>query len=136
MADKEDVRELARKLDHWAQKTLPEEQRTLLRWLLSRGVYTEERVDKQRVEGTATYVFKMDIEQAVKDALGPLTKINLPDPKDGSARTSESWARASESWTRAGDNWARSWGNWARTGDGWARDGYWALGMGSPPKID
>ncbi len=115
MADKEDVRELARKLDHWAQKTLPEEQRTLLRWLLSRGVYTEERVDKQRVEGTATYVFKMDIEQAVKDALGPIIKINLPDPIDG---------------------WARSWGGWARAGDGWARDGYWALGMGRPPKLD
>ena len=110
MADKDEVQELARKLDDWAQKELPDEQKKLLRWLLSRGAYTEKRV----VEGTATHVFRKDIKQAVKDALGPLIKTNLPEPIDG---------------------WARSYPNWPRMGD-WPRDGSWALGMGRPPKLD
>jgi hypothetical protein len=57
MANKDEVQELARKLDDWAQKELPEKQQTLLRWLLSRGAYIEKRV----VEGTATHVFTKDI---------------------------------------------------------------------------
>lgn len=57
MADQDEVQELARKLDDWAQKELPEKQQTLLRWLLSRGAYIEKRVDERRVEGTATHVF-------------------------------------------------------------------------------
>ena len=115
MADKDEVQELARKLDDWAQKELPDKQQTLLHWLLSRGTYIEKRVDERHVEGTATHVFTRDIKQAVKDALGPLIRTNLPDPKDG---------------------WARSYSTWPRTGDGWARDGYWAMGMGRPPKLD
>ncbi len=69
MADKEDVQELARKLNEWAEKELKKypKQQTLLHWLLSRGAYTEERVDKGRVKGTATHVFTKDIKQAVKD---------------------------------------------------------------------
>jgi hypothetical protein len=116
MAKKDEVRELARKLNEWAENELKEypEQQTLLRWLLSRGAYIEKRVDEQRVEGTAKYVFKMDIEQAVKDALGPLINRHLPDPIEG---------------------WARSFGSWPRTGGDWPRDGYWALGMGRPPEI-
>lgn len=110
MADKDEMQELARKLDEWA-KGLPDEQKKLLRWLLSRGAYIEKRV----VEGTATHVFTKDIKQAVKDALGPLIRTNLTAPIDG---------------------WARSYPTWPRTGDGWARDGYWALGMGRPPKLD
>ncbi len=114
MADQDEVQELARKLDDWAQKELPEKQQTLLRWLLSRGAYIEKRVDERRVEGTATHVFTKDIKQAVKDALGPLIRTNLPDPKEG---------------------WARSYPTWPRMGD-WPRDGYWAFGMGRPPKLD
>lgn len=112
MASKDEVQELAQKLNDWAQKKLKPEEQTLLHWLLSRGVYKEEQ-EGEKVRGTAAYVFTKDIKQAVKDALRPLTKINLPDP---------------------GDGWARAWGGWARMGD-WARDGYWALGMGRPPKL-
>jgi hypothetical protein len=115
------VQELAQKLHGWSEK-LPDEQKKLLQWLLSRGAYVEKRVDKQHVEGTAMYVFKMDIEQAVKDALGPLTKANLPDPRDG-------WPRSFGTWPRM-DGWPRN-GYW-----GWPRSGYLALGMGCPPKLD
>lgn len=114
MADKDEVQELARKLDDWAQKELPEKQQTLLHWLLSRGAYVEKRIDERHVEGTTTHVFTKDIKQAVKDALEPLIRTNLPDPKEG---------------------WARSYSTWPRMGD-WARDGYWASGMGRPPKLD
>ena len=114
MADKDEVQELARKLDEWAEKELKEypKQQTLLRWLLSRGAYIEKRVDERRVEGTTTHVFTKDIKLAVMDALGPLIRTNLPEPKDG---------------------WARSYPSWPRMGD-WPRDGYCALGMGRPPK--
>ena len=116
MAKRDELRELARKLNEWAENELREypKQQTLMRWLLSRGAYIEERIDKQRIEGTATYVFRMDIEQAVKDALGPLVRTDLPDPIEG---------------------WPREFGSWPRIGDDWPRDGYWALGMGSPPKL-
>ena len=96
MSREKEVQELARKLDDWAQKELPEKQQTLLRWLLSRGVYREKRVDERRVEGTATQIFTKDIKQAVKDALGPLIRTNLPDPIEG-------WARSYPSWPRMGD---------------------------------
>lgn len=113
------VAELAETLDQWAQKTLPEEQQTLLRWLLSRGAYKEKRVDGIHVEGTVTYVFKADIEQAVKDALAPLIKGNFPNPVDG-------WPRMSTHpipWPRNGE-------------PGWPRDGHRALGLGEPPIVD
>lgn len=108
-----EAQELARKLDDWAEK-LPEEQKKLLRWLLSRGTYVEKRVDGQRIEGTTTHVVTNDIKQAVKDALGPLVRANLPESMDG---------------------WPRSYPNWPRMGD-WPRDGYWALGIGCPPNLD
>jgi hypothetical protein len=112
------VAELAETLDKWAQKTLPEEQQTLLRWLLSRGAYKERRVDGIHVEGTATYVFKTDIEQAVKDALAPLIKGRFPNPADG-------WPRMVHPIP------------WPRNGEpGWPRDGYPAIGMGEPPIVD
>jgi predicted metal-dependent hydrolase len=116
MADKDEVQELARKLDEWAENELKKypKQQTLLRWLLSRGAYIEKRVDERRVEGMATHVFTKDIKQAVKDALEPLIRTNLPEPIDG---------------------WARSYPTWPRMGD-WPRDGYCALGMGRPPKLD
>ena len=113
------VAELALKLDQWANKTLPEEQQTLLRWLLSRGVYQERRVDGTHVEGTVTYVYRADIEQAVKDALAPLIEAEYPNPRDG-------WPRMSTHpipWPRNGE-------------PGWPRNGYPALGMGEPPIID
>ena len=113
-----EVQELARKLNKWAEDELKgnPKQQVLLRWLLSRGTYTEKRIDERHVEGTARYVFKKDIEQAVKDALGPFTKIKLPEPIEG---------------------WPRLFGGWPRDGYwGWPRDGYWALGMGRPPKLD
>ena len=116
MTDQDEVQELARKLNEWAENELKKcpKQQTLLRWLLSRGAYKEKRVDERRVEGTATHVFTKDIKQAVMDALGPLIRTNLPDPKEG---------------------WARSYPSWPRMGD-WPRDGYWAFGMGRPPKLD
>lgn len=112
MTDQDEVQELARKLNEWAENELKKcpKQQTLLRWLLSRGEYIEKRVDERRVEGTATHVFRKDIKQAVKDALGPLIRTNLPDPIDG---------------------WARSYPTWPRMGD-WPRDGYCALGMSAP----
>jgi hypothetical protein len=116
MTDQDEVQELARKLNDWAENELKKcpKQQTLLRWLLSRGAYIEKRVDERHVEGTATHVFTKDIKQAVKDALEPLIRTNLPDPIDG---------------------WARSYPSWPRVGN-WARDGYWASGMGRPPKLD
>ena len=116
MEDKKDVNkdvlELARKLDGWA-KSLPEEQQTLLRWLLSRGAYMENR-DDEHVIGRAAHVFEVDIKLAVQDALGPLIKVNFDNPTEGWARFSPTWPRFSPTWPR---------------------DGYWALGIGRPPKI-
>ena len=97
MADKDEVQELARKLDDWAQKELPEKQQTLLRWLLSHREYREIKQHKDITKGT--YVFKTNIEQAVMDALAPLMKSKLPEP-------TENWPREG-TWPRVG-TWPRA----------------------------
>jgi hypothetical protein len=99
----DEVQELAQKLDDWAQKELPEKQQTLLRWLLSRCEHREIKQHKDIAE--STYVFKTNIEQAVKDALAPLMKSNLPEPTENWPRMG-SWSRADQ-WPRMGD-WPRS----------------------------
>jgi hypothetical protein len=106
------LQELAQKLDKWATEDLAKnpEQQHLLKCLLSRGAYTETRVNKRLVVGTTGHIGVEDIRQAVIDALAPVLG-DLPIPIEG-------WPRFS---------------HWPRFGD-WPRDGYWALGMGLPPK--
>jgi hypothetical protein len=115
MADQKDVQDLAKALDDWG-KGLPKEQRYLLKCLLSRGAYIEERVDKRQVVGRTGHKGVRDIRQAVVDALEPVVRKDLPYPIEG-------WPRF---YPLA----------WPRMNGDWPRSGYWALGMGLPPKID
>lgn len=103
MADKEEVQELAQKLDDWAQKELPKRQQTLLRLLLSREyreIDTKVRIDK------GTYVFKTDIKQAVMDALRYVDRGGNPSPAVPSD-PEEDWPRSGSVWPRAG-SWPRA----------------------------
>lgn len=89
----DEVQELARKLDDWAQKELPETQQTLLRGLLSRCEYRE---DEKRIDiGEGTYVFETNIKQAVMDALAPLNSGRPPK------NLTEDWPRGAPSWSRS-----------------------------------
>ena len=116
MADQKDVHNLAKALDDWG-KGLPKEQRYLLKCLLSRGAYIERRVDKRQVVGSTGHLGADDIRQAVVDALDPVVRKDLlPYPIEG-------WPRYYPL-------------PWPRMNGGWPRSGYWALGMGLPPKID
>ena len=115
--DRRAIRELARNLAKWASD-LEESDRVLVRWLLCRGAYKEIQNKEGSVDCQATFVYRRDIEKAVKDALAPLLKGGFPNPDEG-------WPRVQTHpipWPRNGT-------------PGWERSGYWALDMGTAPKV-
>lgn len=103
MAKEKDVQDLATKLKNWAENELPEEQQYLLKCLLTRGAYTEERVDTHTVKGTTGHVGVSDIKQAVVDALAPDVIKNLPSPIEGWPRFNSPWLRENGGWLLSGN---------------------------------
>jgi hypothetical protein len=99
---RDDVQELAGKLDAWAQEELTEPQRTLLRLLVSR---CQELIPQIEIKGPA-YAYKTDIKQAVMDALRDIDYTGNP-VRPVPPSPAENWARAPV-WSRARPAWPRA----------------------------
>ena len=96
MNREKEVQELARKLDYWAQKELPETQQTLLRLLVSRCQEVKSQIEIRE----PAYAYKTDIKQAVMDALRHIDRSGNPS-KEVPLSPQENWTRG-PIWPRAG----------------------------------
>lgn len=94
MKREKEVQELARKLDEWAQKELPETQQTLLRLLVSRCQEVKPQIEIRE----PAYAYKTDIKQAVMDALRYIDRSASPEVP---LSPQENWTRG-PIWPRAG----------------------------------
>lgn len=121
--DPDEIRQLAKKLDQWAQDELPENQQILLRQLLSR---CEGRTIRKRIDidaeikiGGAAYVSNPDIGKAVMDVLAPMANSPAAESMEGWPRGASGWPRGASVWPRA-DSWPRT--TWMRSS--WPRSGW------------